>query len=138
MPSTMNQTNVELEEDDNADNPDEELELVRRAYDVLKDDASRYVELGSLYFFLFFFGSFYVNPNASATFWFFVRLLYHRFGLLDTAMAAMVLTGEGNSLLSASHSLSQEQRRLMTFMGYPPQYHRLNVQERHSQVSALN
>jgi len=101
MPSTMNETNIELEEDDSADNPDEELDLVRRAYDVLKDDAS--------------------------------RLLYHRFGLLDTAMAAMVLTGEGNSLLSASHSLSQEQRRLMTFMGYPPQYHRLNVQERHSQ-----
>ena len=47
------------------------------------------------------------------------RLPYHRFGLLDTAMAAMLLTGGGVH----TGTFSPEQRRLLQLMGYGPQYH---------------
>jgi DnaJ-class molecular chaperone len=55
------------------------------------------------------------------------RLLYHRFGLLDTGMAAFLLTGgrTGNAIPSL------EQNKLLEWMGYS------NPKSTHQQVREL-
>jgi curved DNA-binding protein CbpA len=90
-PDKARHYNSDMSEEERAD----ELEQVREAYEVLKDDAT--------------------------------RLPYHRFGLLDTGMAAFLLTGGkmGNAIPSP------EQNKLLEWMGYS------NPKTTHQQVRAL-
>ena len=88
---------VNFDSDSDENTSDDELEKVRDAYEVLKEDST--------------------------------RLPYHKFGLIDTSLAAMLLTGGkgsnsetpfGDTGNSAYQTISIDQRQLLTWMGYAP------------------